>query len=258
MENAMEKRIDLMLSELRLPSIRKIRQKLAKEISRAGGDFNTYLHALLEEEVSERARRRIERRLKEARFRQMKYLSELDGDALPSGVSLEALWTLASGEYLESATNIIAIGGSGTGKTHVSTGLGIEACRQGKRVRAFSAVELISELEEAQEEHQLHRYLRRFASWDLVVVDELGYLPISERGADLLFQAFSERHERKSIVLNSNLPFDEWKQIFQTDRLAVALLDRLTHRAHILDMDGESYRLISAKARKKKKARVKA
>lgn len=246
-EHPHEERVNLLLTELRLPSIRRIHRQVAREVTAAGGDFLAFLHALLEEETRDRSNRRNERRLKEARFRQVKLLSELDPDALPKGVSMAQLWQLASGEYLESASNIVAIGSSGTGKTHVCTGLAVEACRQGKRVRAYTAAELVSELTEAQEAHQLHRYLRRLASLDLVVVDELGYLPIDERGADLLFQAFSERNERGSLILNSNLPFSEWGQIFRNERLAVALLDRVTHRAHLLQMDGESYRLRSAR-----------
>jgi len=151
--------------------------------------------------------------------------------------------------YVRRCARGLAIGGSGTGTTHVCTALGVAACQQGKRVRAFTATELVSELEEAQEQHQLHRYLRRFASHDLVVVDELGYLPISEHAADLLFQALSERHERGSVIVNSNLPFAEWGNVFQTERLAVALLDRTTHKAHILEMNDESYRLKSATRR---------
>jgi DNA replication protein DnaC len=246
-EHPQEARVNLLLTELRLPSIRRIHRRVAREVTAAGGDFLAYLHALLEEETRDRSSRRNGRRVKEARFRQVKLLSELDPKALPKGISMAQIWELASGEYLQSAWNIVAIGSSGTGKTHICTGLGVEACRQGKRVRAYTAAELVSELAEAQEAHQLHRYLRRFSSLDLVVVDELGYLPIDERGADLLFQAFSERNERGSLILNSNLPFSEWGQIFRNERLAVALLDRVTHRAHILEMDGESYRLRSAR-----------
>ena len=246
-EHPQEARVNLLLTELRLPSIRRIHRRVAREVVSAGGDFLAYLHALLEEETRDRSSRRNERRVKEARFRQVKLLSELDPEALPKGVSMAQLWELASGEYLESASNIIAIGSSGTGKTHVCTGLAVEACHQGRRVRAYTAAELVSELAEAQEAHQLHRYLRRLSSLDLVLIDELGYLPIDERGADLLFQAFSERNERGSLILNSNLPFSEWGQIFRNERLAVALLDRVTHRAHILEMDGESYRLRSAR-----------
>jgi len=245
-----EARVELLLTTLRLPTVKSLYKKVAKEVAASGGDFIAYLSALLEEESRDRRTRRVQRRIKEARFRQTKLLSELVAAELPEGVSMDLLNELAAGEYIASRTNIIAIGNSGTGKTHVCTGLAVEACRQERRVRAYTATELVSELEAAQEEHQLHRYLNRFAKWDLVVVDELGYLPISEHGADLLFQAFSERHERGSVIVNTNLPFSEWAQVFQTERLAVAMLDRITHNAHILEMNGESYRLKSAKRKK--------
>ena len=254
-DGAMDGRIQLMLSELKLPTIRTNYRKVAEAVSSAGGDYVTYLHAVVEEEVDHRRARRIERRTKEARFRQLKQLVELDAKALPKGVSIDRLNDLASGEYIDAAMNIIAIGNSGTGKSHVSVALGLEACRQGRRVRFFTATELTCELQEAHDEHVLHRYLRRFAKWDLVIIDELGYLPISEPAAELLFQALSERHESGSVIVNSNLPFGEWAQIFKSERLAVALLDRLTHRSHVLEMNGDSYRLASArKSRTKNKS----
>jgi len=248
-----EARIALLLKELHLPTITRTYQRIAKEVATAGGDFAAYLHTLLEEEVQERRTRRIQRRIKEARFRQIKLLSELDAAALPAGITLDLLNELAAGAYLKEASNIIAVGNSGTGKTHVCTALAVEACKQDRRVRSFTATELVSELEAAQEDHQLHRYLARFAKWELVYVDELGYLPITEHGADLLFQAFSERHERGSVIVNTNLPFSEWGQVFQTERLAVAMLDRITYRAKILEMNGKSYRLNAATKRTKTK-----
>jgi len=254
---AMKARIELLLSELKLPSMRRMHEKIAKEVLSAGGDFGSYLHSLLEEEVSERRSRRVQRRMKEARFRQIKTLDELEAKELPKGITMQLLNDLARGEYMDTATNILALGGSGTGKSHVCTALGVAACRQGKRVRFFTAAELVSELEAAQEKHTLHRYLKRFASLDLAIIDELGYLAIGEHGADLLFQALSERHERQSIILNSNLAFEEWGSIFGTERLTVALLDRLTHRAHILEMNGPSYRLKSARRTGGKKAGAK-
>jgi len=248
-ESTLEPRIELFLAELRLPSIRKIYRKIAQQVSQAGGDSIAFLHALLEEEVNDRRARRIQRRLHEARLPQVKLLADLEAAALPAGISPAQLADLATGRYLDERMNVIAIGGSGTGKTHVSIGLAVAACQQSRRVRFSTATDLVSELEEAQEEHQLHRLLKRLAALDLLVIDEMGYLPVTERGAELLFQAFSARHERGSVIVNTNLPFSEWGQIFKTERLAVALLDRVTHRAQILEMNGESYRLRSAKAR---------
>ena len=254
-DQVLDARLCLLLSELKLPTMRKIYGKIATEVSQSGGDFRSFLQALLEEELKERRTRRIHRRTKEARFRQIKLLSEIEEKSLPKKISMDLLNELASGSYIDSASNIIAMGNSGTGKTHVCTGLAIAACHQDKRVRFYTAAELVSELEAAQENHQLHRFLQRFAKWDLVFVDELGYLPISEHGADLLFQAFSERHERKSIMITTNLPFSEWGQVFQTERLAVAMLDRITHNATILEMNGESFRLKSAKKQRGGKKR---
>lgn len=242
-------RIEMYLAELRLPSIRSSYRKIAKQVNEAGGDYTAFLHALLEEEVGARRSRRIERRIKEARLPQIKELTDLEEEALPKGIKRERLFELSKGEYIEERANVIAMGGSGTGKTHVSIGLAVEACRQSRRVRFATATDLVSELEEAQEQHQLHRFLKRWASLDLVVVDELGYLPVTEKGAELLFQAFSARHERGSTIVTTNLPFADWTQVFKTERLAVAMLDRVTHRAHILEMNGESYRLRSAKRR---------
>lgn len=251
-ERTIDARIELFLSELRLPSIRKSFRKIAKQVTDAGGDYAAYLHALLEEEVSDRRARRIERRIKEARFPQIKELSDLEETALPEGISLAQILELAKGQYIEERANVIAVGGSGTGKTHISIGLGVEACRQSRRVRFYTASDLVSEMEEAQENHQLHRFLKRLIAFDLAVVDELGYLPVTEHGAELLFQAFSARHERGSVIVNTNLPFSEWGQVFKTERLAVAMLDRVTHHAQVLEMNGESYRLRSAKRRTKR------
>ena len=255
MSNVMHARMDLLLDELKLTSMRRGYVKIAKEVTTAGGDYLGFLLALLEEEARDRHSRRISRCLKEARFRQPKLLAELDPEALPEGITIQNLNQLAQGQYLDDGENIVAIGSSGTGKTHISIGLGIAACEQGKRVKFMTATGLVSELEEAQEQKRLHRYLTRIGRLDLLIVDELGYLPMSERAADLLFQAFSERHERGSVIVNSNLPFSEWGQVFRTERLAVALLDRLTHKAHILEMNGESYRLRSARERKNSKSK---
>ncbi len=245
-DNTNQIQIEQWLVELRLPSIKRNFIATARTVAEQGGDYLAFLHALLNEEVDSRRARKIQRRIKEARFPQLRRLSDLDGAELPAGISLDLLNELARGGYIDEGGNIIAVGPSGTGKSHVCDALGLAACEQGRRVRRYTATSLVCELEEAQEKKELHRYLRRFGAHDLVVVDELGYMPISENGGDLFFQALSERHERKSVVLNTNLPFGEWTQIFRTERLTVALLDRLTHRAQILEMNGKSYRLKSA------------
>lgn len=235
-------RIEALTAELRLPTVRKLYHRLAREVAQQGGDYEAYLHTLLQEEADDRAVRRVQRRIKEARFPQVKLLTDLDYncESIPPRPQLEEL---AKGAYIDDGRNIIALGNPGTGKTHVATGLAMEACRQGRRVRFYPVATLAAELRAADQDHQLHRYLGRFARWDLVVLDELGYLPLGKTGAELLFQAVSERSERGSLLLTSNLPFPEWTEIFHTERLTAALLDRVTYRATILEMNGPSYRL---------------
>lgn len=237
-----QQRIEALATELRLPTVRQIYHELSEEVAHQGGDYETYLAAILAQEASDRAERRIERRIKEARFPQAKLLSELDfsAESMPPQAQVNEL---SSGQYIAAGTNVIAVGNSGTGKTHLVTGLGFEACRQGHRVRFFPVATLAAELQAAQDEHQLHRYLARFEKLDLVILDELGYLPLGQTGAELLFQAISVRHERASLAITSNLPFASWTEVFHSERLTATILDRVTHRAVILAMNGPSYRL---------------
>jgi len=240
--DTMSAQIDALAKQLRLPTVRAMHRSLADQVSDQGGDYLAFLHTLLQEEVDQRAVRREQRRIKEAHFPQIKLLSELDfsTEAMPPKPQL---MDLATGQYIKQGRNIIALGNPGTGKTHAATGLGMAACQQGLRVRFYSVATLAAELEAAREEHLLHRYLKRFATWDLIILDELGYLPLGKTGAELLFQAISERHERRSLILTSNLPFADWTEIFHTQRLTAALLDRVTHKATILEMNGPSFRL---------------
>ena len=149
---------------------------------------------------------------------------------------------LARGEWIDRQENVCLIGSAGTGKTHVATALGLAACRQGRRVRFFTAATLVNALEEAQKQYQLDRFLTQLDKADLLICDELGYLSFSRAGAELLFQVFADRYERGSLLITSNLPFSEWVQVFQGERMTAALLDRLTHHCHIFEMNGESYR----------------
>ena len=162
---------------------------------------------------------------------------------------------LARGEWIDQHFNCCLIGNAGTGKTHLATALGLAACRQGRRVRFFTAAGLVNQLEEAQKGYRLDRFLTQLDKTDLMVVDELGYLSFSRSGAELLFQVFADRYERSSLLITSNLAFGDWGQVFQGERMTAALLDRLTHRCHIFEMNGESYRFReSVKAGKKTKA----
>jgi len=249
--SAVDGQIDVLTVELRLPTVRKVYRRVAREMAQQGGDYQAYLLTVLREEADDRAARRVQRRIKEARFPQVKLLSDLDysAKAIPPAAQLAEL---AKGDYIREGRNVIALGGPGTGKTHVATGLAVEACRQGWRVRFWPVATLAAELQAAAEEHTLHRFLSRFAAWDLVVLDELGYIPLTKSAAELLFQAVASRHERRSLAITSNLAFPDWTEVFQTERLTMALLDRVTDRATILQMNGPSFRLaqsLAAKAR---------
>ena len=145
--------------------------------------------------------------------------------------------------------NLIAVGNSGTGKTHIALGLGLAACQKGLSVGFITAAALVHELIEARDEKRLLRLQRQFAGYKLLIIDELGYVPFSPTGAELLFEVFSQRYERGSTIVTSNLPFDEWTSVFASERLTGALLDRLTHHVHILEMNGDSYRLKQSKRR---------
>ncbi len=160
---------------------------------------------------------------------------------------------LARGEWLTQHFNCCLIGNAGTGKTHLATALGLAACRQGKRVRFFTAAGLVTQLEEAQQQHRLDRFLTQLERVDLLICDELGYLSFNRSGAELLFQVFADRYERRSLLITSNLAFGEWGQVFQGERMTAALLDRLTHRCHIFEMNGESYRFRESMKTKKDK-----
>jgi len=235
-------RIERLATALRLPTVRRAYRALADQAGREGGDYLAFLAEVLQAEVDDREDRRVERRIKEARFPQVKLLSELDFTAAampPRALVMD----LAAGTYIAEGRNVIALGNSGTGKTHLATGLAVQACQEGLRVRFYTVATLAAELEAAAQEHVLHRFLGRLGRWDLLVLDELGYLPLSRSAAELLFQAVGERHERCSTIITSNLPFSDWTEVFHTERLTAALLDRVTHRATILEMNGPSFRL---------------
>ncbi len=158
---------------------------------------------------------------------------------------------LARGEYVERRENVIALGNSGTGKTHIALGLGLAACQRGLSVGFTTAAALVHELLEARDEKRLLRLQRQLAGYRLLIIDELGFVPLSKSGAELLFEIFSQRYERGSTLVTSNLPFDEWTEVLGSERLTGALLDRLTHHVHILEMNGESYRLAQSKRRRR-------
>jgi DNA replication protein DnaC len=240
------------LKHLRLPTIGAEFEKLAREA--ADESHEQYLLRLTEMEVAARAANTLKARIHAAGFPVHKDFDTYDFSAMPN-LSKQKILELARGEWIEQHFNCALIGNAGTGKTHVCTALGLAACRQGRRVRFFTAATLVTRLEEAQKQYQLDRFLSQLDKLDLLICDELGYLSFSRGGAELLFQVFAERYERSSLLITSNLPFGDWGQVFQGERMTAALLDRLTHRCHIFEMNGESYRFReSVKAKKGKKA----
>jgi DNA replication protein DnaC len=250
-ESLTEAAIDQHCRLLRLPTIAAQCQRLAKDAVQQQQPYLTYMAELLRAEVDERERHTIERRIKEARLPRIKTLEDFDFGAAPL-ISAPQIRELAEGGYINRAEPIIFIGDSGTGKTHLATGLCLAACRQKKRVRFITAAGLVNELVEAQHHNQLGRALQRWTRYDLIAIDEMGYVPFAQVGAELMFQVISERAERATLVITTNLPFSEWTQVFPNARLCKALLDRITDRATIIETGSDSYRFKRTIASKKK------
>jgi len=230
------------LKSLRLPTFLREYDKVAKLCAAEGVDHTRYLLRLSELELIDRERRMVERRIKGAKFPTIKSLDSFDFKAMPS-LNKMMVMELARCDFISKQKNIIAVGNSGTGKTHIAIGLGLAACQKGLSVGFITASALVHELMEARDEKRLMRLQKQLAKYSLLIIDELGYVPLSPTGAELLFEVFSQRYERGSTIVTSNLPFDEWTSTFGSERLTGALLDRLTHHVHILEMNGESYRL---------------
>jgi len=230
------------LKELKLPTFLKEYDKVASRCAAEGLDHPDYLLRLSELELIDRNHRMVERRIKAARFPTVKSLDTFDFLAIPS-LNKALVLELARCEYVERRDNVIALGNSGTGKTHVALGLGLAACQRGLSVGFTTAAALVHELIEARDERRLLNLQRKLARLKLLIIDELGFVPLSKTGAELLFEVFSQRYERGSVLATSNLPFDEWTEIFGSERLTGALLDRLTHHVNILEMNGDSFRL---------------
>ena len=237
------------LKSLRLPTVLREYGKLAKQAAAEGLDHVQFLARLIELEMIDRERRMIERRIKAAKFPAVKSLDSFDFKAIPALNKMQVL-ELARCEWVTRRENVIALGPSGTGKTHVAIGLGLAACQKGLSVGFTTASALVSEMMEARDERRLLRFQKQMAGYKLLIIDELGFVPLSKTGAELLFELISQRYERGSTLITSNLPFDEWTETFGSERLTGALLDRLTHHVSILEMNGESYRLAQSQARK--------
>ena len=238
------------LKALRLPTFLREYDKVSKQCAAEGVDHSRYLLRLAELEVIDRERRMVERRIKQARVPTTKSLDSFEFKSLPS-LNKVMVMELARCEYINANENIIAVGNSGTGKTHIALGLGLAACPKGLAVGFVTASSLVHELLEARDDKRLLRLQKQLAKYRLLIIDELGYVPLSPSGAELLFEVFSQRYERGSTIVTSNLPFDEWTSTFGSERLTGALLDRLTHHVHILEMNGESFRLKHSRKHRK-------
>lgn len=238
------------LKALKLPTMGRECEKVALRAAVENLDHLAYLLQLCELELIERERRAAERRLKAAKFPATKTLEEFDFRQ-QSSLNKPLILELAKGQYLDAAENVLLIGSSGVGKTHLAIALGLAACAQGRKVRFFRVTELITLLLEAREEKQLTRLRKQLAQLDLLILDELGYVPTGKAGAELLFDVLSTAYERVSLIVTTNLPFEHWTEVLGSERLTGAALDRLTHRCHILEAKGESYRLRDARRRQR-------
>jgi DNA replication protein DnaC len=246
--------LDHHLKALRLPTFLREYDKVAQQCAEEAVEYPRYLFRLSELELLDRERRATERRIKQARFPVVKSLDSFDFLAIPSLNKLLVL-ELMRGEFIDRRECVLALGNSGTGKTHIALAIGLAACQKGYRVRFTTAASLVHELMEARDEKRLLRFQKHLASFELLIVDELGFVPLSKTGAEMLFEIFSQRYERAATMVTSNLPFNEWTEILGSERLTGALLDRLTHHVHILEMNGESYRLKESKQKKSGKPR---
>jgi DNA replication protein DnaC len=237
--------------ELHLPTVRDEAARLAEIAVRERQTHLGFLAEVLTAEVDDRNDRRRARRINEAKFPRLKRLSEFNTDTVPS-ITAAQLATLASGIWIDTGQPLVLLGDSGTGKTHLLIGLGLAACEQGRRVRYVTTAQLVNELVEAADDRQLSRVVGRYARLELLLIDELGYVQIDTRGAELLFQIITEREERASIAIGTNLPFSEWGTVVADPRLVAAIVDRITFNAHILETGTQSYRLRTSKTRRTK------
>ena len=238
---ALETLVEAHARELHLPAIRARFRALATEAVREQQTPLAYLAALLEAEVQERSERRERRRLLDARFPLIKRLEDFRFEDNPK-VPQATIAALAEGSWIDDRESIILIGESGTGKTMLATALGVCACQQGRRVRFTTLAGLATELQEADSRKELARVVGRYSRIEVLLLDELGYLALPDGAAELVFQVISERNERGSLIVTTNLPFGEWTKVFPDARLAKAVVDRITHKAHIIDTGTESWR----------------
>jgi DNA replication protein DnaC len=226
---------------VRMPTVGANFVSLAEQAVKENHSHIRYLEALLATECEERDRHAITNRIRDAQLPRMKALEEFDFTQAPQ-IPAARIRELAEGGYIERSEPVVLIGDCGTGKSHLATGLCLAACRQKRRVRFTTAAALVNELVEAKQNNQVRRLMTRWQKYELIALDEVGYVPLADIGAEFLFQVISERAERAAIIVTTNLPFSEWTTVFPNPRLCKALLDRITDRAHIIDTGKESFR----------------
>jgi len=229
------------LKQLRLNTFIQNYARFAQDATQENRSYEQFLLALAQQEAAQRDQNSQRERIKGAHFPVLKELADFDFSVVPK-LNKQRILALSRGEYITKAEPIILVGNPGLGKTHIAIGLGLAACRQRERVRFYNAASLVNELIVAQNEMRLEKFLATALRHKLIVLDELGFIPFSALGAQLVFQFVSALYERVSLIISTNLKFADWGQIFGDERLTLALLDRLTHRAHILEFLGESYR----------------
>jgi len=239
------------LKRLRLPTIGANYRRFGQEAAQTNQPYERYLLALVEAEVHHRESNSERKRITQARFPTLKTLDAFEFAAIPS-LNKQGVLELAQGHYIQARENVVFLGPTGTGKTHLAVALGMAACRQGKRVRFATAAGLINELIEAQSQLRLSKLETNLLKLDLLILDEVGFVPFSKTGAELLFGVLTERYERGSVLVTSNLDFASWTEVFGEARLTAALLDRLTHRCHIVEFQGDSYRFKESLRRKER------
>jgi DNA replication protein DnaC len=242
------------LKKLKLPTMLREYAQVAAICQKDRCDYATFLLRLVERELLDREKRAAERRIKDANFPVIKTIDTYDFKAQPS-INEQLVRELLRGEYIEKKENVLLIGNPGTGKTHLACALGFSACAQGRKVRFHTATDLVTQLVECREERRLQRLQKQLQRIDLLLIDEMGYVPFSKSGAELLFEIISRAYEHHSVMLTTNLAFEQWTETFGSERLTGALLDRVTHRCHIIEANGESYRLRQARKKTKPKSK---
>jgi DNA replication protein DnaC len=243
------------LKQLQLPTFLREYAAVAAACGRENQPFETFLLRLCERELIDRQQRATERRIKAAKFPTLKTIESFGFDAQPS-INEALVRELLRGEFIDRRENVLLIGNSGTGKTHLATALGLAACHEGRKVRFFGVTSLVTQLLEAREDRKLERMLNQLSRQALLILDELGYVPFTKTGAELLFEVVSRAYERQSLIVTTNLPFEQWAEVCGSERLTGAMLDRLTHRVHIVEANGQSYRLRDSQRRMKRRRKA--